>query len=79
MDRFLLGVGNLAFAICAIPSAIKAIQTGADDSSIAFLLLWLLGETCLLTWAARQELWIMLLNYIPNIACIMIMLGYNLS
>jgi len=75
---FLLGsVGGFCMAICAVPQCIDAYRSGVVVGiSYGFLLLWLLGEVCLLGYN-YLELGMdpfLLLNYGINIVCIVYLL-----
>ena len=77
IERTLVAVGSTAFGICAVPAAISAIQRGHDGSDWTFLLVWMLGESCMMVWVTLRREWILFLNYIPNFICLLIMMYYN--
>lgn len=72
-------VGSIAFAVCAVPAAIAAYRTKQETSSLAFLLLWLLGEVCYLAYVPFIGQYKLLLNYGPNTLCLLVILYFNIK
>ena len=77
MNRVLQFIGSICFGICGIPAAIGAIAGDPVSMSWIFLGLWLVGEICMIIWSIRTRMWLMLLNFIPNFLCLIILMWYN--
>lgn len=73
-------VGAIGFAICAVPQALSTYRKGsARDLSLPFLLLWALGEGCMLSYVLLTSLDPYLIgNYIANGLCLLVILRYRL-
>lgn len=67
-------IGAICLGICAIPQSWKAHRTKkADDVSWAFLILWFVGDICLLYYGIAVNLPIaILLNNFLNAVCIVV-------
>jgi len=79
MSAFLGWVGSIGFAICALPQVIQCVRQGhARGLSPWFLGLWLTGEICYVMAVLMEFGWVawMMVNYILNIAWILVMLRY---
>ena len=62
-------LGSFSFAICGLPQAVKCWRTKrADDISWLFLILWALGEVCMIAYnvLALGCNMILLVNYLCN-------------
>lgn len=77
----LLGwIGSVCFAICAIPQAWETFRKGrAEGVSWIFLILWLVGELCTLIYVLPQKNWPLLLNYIGNLCCLLVIIRYKIK
>lgn len=73
-------IGAIGFAICAIPQAWESYRLGhASGVSLPFLILWSLGEICMLLYVLLTTLDPYLLaNYIANGLCLLVILRYRL-
>lgn len=71
-DHIVATTGALCLGICPIPQTWKCFQTGkAEDISWAFLLLWFIGDICLLYYGIVAHLPIaIVLNNVLNALCI---------
>lgn len=74
-------IGAAGFALCAIPQAYKTVKTGkADDISWLFLFLWLTGEVAMIAYLILTTMDpIFLVNYVFNLACLLIILGVKVK
>jgi uncharacterized protein with PQ loop repeat len=75
-------IGSICLACCGVPQAVKCIKLGGcRDTSLLFLLLWLIGEVLYIV-AVIQEfgyvLW-QLSNYAVNIICVSVILYYRIK
>ena len=73
-------VGAICFCICAIPQVITCYkQKHARGLDLSFILLWLLGEICMLlyTLVRVENNGPLLLNYTVNLLCLLILLKYR--
>jgi uncharacterized protein with PQ loop repeat len=73
-------LGAFCFAICGLPQAIKCYQTKrADDMSWLFLILWGLGEVCMIgyTVLALDSNALLLANYLANGAFLSVIIYYK--
>lgn len=71
-------IGGILLGLCALPEAIHTVEKGQNDSSWLFLLMWILGEICLLIYVAPKKEWPLIFNYIFNILLISILIYYKL-
>lgn len=69
-DALLLGsIGAFCLAICGLPQAVKCYRTKrADDMSWGFLILWAVGEVCMVAYTvmALESNALLLANYLAN-------------
>lgn len=70
-------VGSILMALCAVPAAWAAWCDEECHYDKRFLWLWLVGEILYLIYAVRTGQYVLLLNYIPNLFCLMIIMRYN--
>lgn len=79
MLELLTWIGSIAFAICGVPLAYQGYKEGhMREQNWPFLLLWFVGEVCMLAvWTIRGEL-AMLSNYIFNFICLSAVLYYKI-
>ncbi len=70
-------VGSVCFAISAIPAAMLAWRERYCRYQWGFLLLWLIGELCMIGYAIGTTQPILLLNYLPNLASLAVIMHYN--
>jgi uncharacterized protein with PQ loop repeat len=72
-------VGSFCFAVSALPQTIKTVRTkSAEDLSWGFLGLWLVGELCMLAYAAIElDSTPLVVNYICNLACLLPIIYYK--
>ncbi len=70
-------VGSCAFAVSAIPAAYEAYKAGTCTYNGEFLACWALGELCYLVYMPMTGQYTLLLNYIPNFICLLIIMYYN--
>jgi uncharacterized protein with PQ loop repeat len=72
-------VGSILFALCGVPQAIKTIRTkSASDFSAPFLLMWLGGEVCMITYAVvKLGNLPLILNYVGNLLCLLPIIYYK--
>lgn len=73
-------VAAIAFAVCGLPQAIKSYrEKHSDGMSMSFILLWLLGEVCMITYVvAKVPDVILLVNYVGNLLFVWIIFYYKL-
>lgn len=68
-------ISSVCFALCAMPQAWKVWQTRETKAlSWGFLLLWLGGEVGGLAYAAHLESAPLLVNYLVNGCCLVIII-----
>jgi uncharacterized protein with PQ loop repeat len=73
-------IGAIAFAICGLPQAIKCYRTKrADDMSWLFLILWAVGEVCMIAYTvmALDSNRLLLANYLANGAFLAVIIYYK--
>ena len=71
-------IGSIALATCGVPEAIKAYETEECTIGYTMLLLWLVGEICLVIYVIQTSQYVLLINYGFNILLVSIMLYYKL-
>ena len=72
-------IGAICFAICAIPQAVTCYKNGHSDGiSYGFLLLWLTGEVCTIIYIIPKMDVPLLVNYIGNLLCLLVILKYKI-
>jgi len=80
MTELIGTIGAIAFAICGLPQAVKCWQTKrADDMSWLFLILWGLGEACMIAYTvmALDSNRLLLANYLANGAFLAVIIYYK--
>jgi len=70
-------IGSIAFAACGIPAAWEAIKDRGCNYSWGFLGLWLTGELFTMAYVIHKQEWVLLFNYVFNLACLLILLYFN--
>ena len=71
-------VGAICFSICALPQAYKTWKIKhADDLSALFLWLWTIGEVCMLVYVWPRQDWPLIVNYVFNLVCLIVILYYK--
>ena len=70
-------IGSILLAICGLPEALRAFKNKKCDVGWGMLLLWLLGEIFLIIFAFQTKQYILLINYLANIAFILVMIYYK--
>ena len=71
-------IGSISFAVCGIPQAWKSYKQGHSrgmDSS--FLLLWFLGEACMIVYTVQFNSVQLLFNYILNFTCLLFIIKFK--
>lgn len=72
-------IGSICFAICGIPPAVEAIRKGYCEYPKSFLWLWFIGEIATTIYVIAIAKYILLINYIVNLLCLMVLLWKNRS
>ncbi len=70
-------VGSVAFAISGAPAAYAAYKARKCTYSRPFLWLWLIGELSCLGYTAGIGAYVMWINYVPNMLCLLVLFTYN--
>lgn len=72
-------IGAVSFAVCAIPQAYTCYKTkSARGLSMSFLLLWTIGEICLLYYSFMEVFsYQLIFNYVFNLTCLAIIFYYK--
>lgn len=79
MHRTIGWIGAALLALCAVPQAAHSLITGeAEDLNWLFLSMWGWGEVLLLWYILPTKDWPLIVNYIFNIICILIIVGVKL-
>lgn len=81
MDITVIGwIGSVCFSICALPQAIACHKQGHGIGLNAWMLvLWFFGEILSLVYLVNTIiLWPILVNYIFNLLCLVVILRYKL-
>jgi len=81
MTNLIGWIGGILLAFCALPQALQSIEQGHSEGvNGTFLLMWFVGELCLLYYTLEKTnmtLIPILVNYIFNLTFIII-IGYYL-
>jgi uncharacterized protein with PQ loop repeat len=72
-------IGSVLLAICGLPEAIIAYRTKNCTIGIVMLLMWFIGEFCLVIFALQTKQYILLINYIANLIFVYIMIYYKVK
>lgn len=72
-------IGSVLLALCGLPEALRCIKLKRCDIGYGMLLMWLLGEICLVKFSFNTEQHILLINYLTNILFIGIMIYYKIK
>ena len=70
-------IGSVLLALCGLPEAIRSFKLKRCDVGYPMLILWLLGELCLIVFAIQTTQYVLLINYFANVAFILVMLYYK--
>lgn len=70
-------IAGISFSICAIPLVYDSIKAGHNEQNLLFLGLWLVGEVGMIIDTWKFNHWPSRLNYLFNLACILIVLYYR--
>lgn len=70
-------IGSIAFSLCAIPQAVEAIRNKVCYINKWFLTLWIIGEVFTLVYAIGIGALPMIMNYMVNGACLIVIAYYN--
>lgn len=71
-------IGSILLALCALPEAIRSFKLKRCDIGWGMLLMWLLGELCLVVFALQTKQYVLLINYFANILFLAVMIFYKL-
>jgi len=71
-------LGSIFFAICALPQAIKAFKDGhAHGISTWYLILWFLGEICMIAYIWDRSDMPLMVNYVMNLGFLIVIMKYK--
>lgn len=70
-------VGSICFAICGVPAALDAWRRKGCCYPWSFLLLWLVGEVLTSAYVLYLGNWILMINYVVNLICLLVIIRYN--
>lgn len=70
-------VGSICFAVSGLPPAYEAYKARSCSYSKLFLALWFVGESSCIIYAVAKGTYPLLLNYLPNMACLLILIRFN--
>jgi uncharacterized protein with PQ loop repeat len=77
MTEIIGWLGSILLGCCALPASYAAWRDKTCQYNVPFLLMWLSGEILLLVYALLERQYPLILNYILNIACLLIIWKYN--
>lgn len=72
-------IGAIAFSVCAVPQAYEAIRNKVCYINKSFLSLWLVGEIFTLIYSISVGVLPLIVNYVVNGICLIIIVYYNKS
>ena len=73
-------IGSTCFSLSALPQAWMCYKTkSADGLSWLFLMLWFVGEVCMLGYSAYTLQYPLLTNYLVNWVVLQVILYYKIS
>lgn len=73
-------LGALCFSLCALPQAIQSYRQGHSKGlAWSFLLLWLAGEVLTMIYIWPKMLWPLMVNYIFNLICLLVIIRYKIK
>lgn len=73
-------LGGLVFALSALPQAWHVWKVKqANGLAWSFLATWLVGELLMIAYAIGTRQGPLLLNYIPNLVCLLFILKYKVT
>lgn len=71
-------IGAICFALSALPQAYDCYKNKtAKGLSTWFLMLWLIGEVAMLIYVVPKGDKPLILNYILNLSCLLVILKYK--
>lgn len=72
-------IGSVAFAICGIPQAYQSLKDGHTRGlNWGFLGTWTVGEVCMFLYVLPKGDMPLILNYLGNGICLLVMLRYKI-
>lgn len=71
-------IGSILLGCCAAPEAIYSHIKGRNDNSWTFLLMWFIGEICVLIYVIPKKDFPLIFNYGLNILFISVIIWYKL-
>ena len=72
-------LGGICMALCAIPEVVECLRKGRTGCSWGLLILWSIGEVCLLLVELQDLYMPRLFNYVINICCLSYLIGCKLK
>lgn len=73
-------IGSIAFALCALPQAIKSYKDGHSDGiSWGLIILWTIGEWASLIYVLPMGHWPLITNYVGNILFVSVITYYKMK
>lgn len=73
-------VGSLLLAWCGLPQAYSSIKEGhSHGMAWGTIIMWLLGEICLVIYVVPKLDWPLILNYASNILIVSVILWYKVN
>ena len=70
-------IGSILLALCGVPEAWKCYKEKKCTISWMMLLMWLVGEICLVIFAIQTKQYVLLINYFANIAALAVMIRFK--
>ena len=71
-------IGAACFALSAVPQAYKSFKEGHSKGvSWGLLILWSLGEICLLIYTLPKQDYPLIVNYVSNLILLIVILKYK--
>ena len=70
-------IGSILLALCGAPEAWKCYKEKKCSIGWFMLILWFVGELLLIIFAMQTRQYVLLLNYISNLAFLLIMIRYK--
>lgn len=72
-------IGSLLLAFCSVPELIRTLKNKKCGIGWGMIIMWYLGELCVLSYVLYRQEYILSFNYALNIAIVSIMVYFKVE
>ena len=70
-------VGSVFLALCGFPEAIRCYINKSCSLGWPMLIMWFIGEICVIVYAIQIKQYVLCINYVANLVFLLIMMRYK--